>query len=303
MWMWTWHANIAHRGNTFLDPTILLILCETNNEICCSFFLPWKLEEFWPFGPRLHSRLFWSFCRHRKQIMNLYGPDSIYLPLILIPRIFAPLLFASYWFFSLFSFTLVILPSRLLSNVFTSVQSAIENHIYTVFFLSLAFIHSTCVKVCCAHKRCEQWWRFIDTTPSLSVLWEMTYTLMLSLNTLYKYFTLCILLMLWRKWFFCVNGLGLCTCKMTPSVHWSMLPSRVISNFSLTEYFSFSILQIYPEIDFANCPKMLPVFHFSKHCSCTTIHCDRFQRRFEACIHYRFWIYGKLVRREGPEME
>lgn len=110
-------------------------------------------------------------------------------------------------------------------------------------------------------------------------------TLMLCCQYIYMnehntYFKLCILFENDFSWLTCTN-----------------VPSQVISIVSLTD-FLFSLLQIYPEIDFANCPKMLPDFHFSKRCSCTTIHCDRFRRRFEVFIHYRFWIYGKLKRRK-----
>lgn len=57
--------------------------------------------------------------------------------------------------------------------------------------------------------------------------------------------------------------------------------------------FVFDWLQIYHGIGCANCLKMWLVFHFLKHCSCTTTHCVPYPNRSEDYIRCRFWIWGK----------
>lgn len=93
-----------------------------------------------------------------------------------------------------------------------------------------------------------------------------------------------------RKGFFSSSPLSclwwLWTSKMTPNIARRKvnLP-RLFHNIAL---FFFFPLQIYPEIDFASCLKMLPPFRFLKRCSCITTHCVRFRKQFEGFIHYRF---------------
>lgn len=75
---------------------------------------------------------------------------------------------------------------------------------------------------------------------------------------------------------------------------------RILWRFSIRFWwlltcFALYWLQIYHGIGCVNCQKMWLVFHFLKHCSCTTTHCAPYQNRSVDYIHCRFWIWGKWI--------
>lgn len=61
----------------------------------------------------------------------------------------------------------------------------------------------------------------------------------------------------------------------------------IVFLFSLRNFFSLPA-QTFHEIDFLSCPRMSPVFRFSRPLLCTIIPFGRFQTQYEGCIHLHF---------------